>query len=713
MTGPIGGAIDPVGVAYAEVRFRGDKAPKDVARILDDAGDEGNVEMAQIGDKWGETLDKHMMRSTKSTGRDVARGITSGIEREGVRVTRETIRFDRNGNIGQRWVTLAAEEVEKAVDSGPAGTAVRKAGEAFTSAIGAGFNVSGRSSLIAFLIPLIGVIVELVGAAVQGAAALSALLFLIPNLVFAVGLQAGVLLLAFDGIGQAITGAFAAKNIDEFNKALENLTPSARDFVGQIVVLRDTFKALQQIAQEGFFKALGDTLLNTFKEGSPIISSLGRNIGPVAESLGRLVSTLIGFFNDPAFINFVDWIVPQITTWLDKFGPAMITFLTGLSNLGVAILPFFVWFGNVVNDALAGFGGWLDDLSHNTDFLSWLDDVKGDLSDLWDLLKSAGRLVMAFFSSLNSATAENGGFIKALTEQLDILTEFFKSPLGEGFLRGLISLAVVLSQMFIGLVVIIGLVFVAFEGLRMAAVDLFHAVGTFFEKIGEAWTSTWSNAGEVLSAFGTAAVATLTTFGDNAVGIFTQFRDNVITYFTNARDEIVNNFQNAIDSVGNFFQSLPTIISDAVGDLSGTLWNAGSNLVQGLINGALSKLGPLRGAFSYLMQNGVLSFLPHSPAKEGPLSGEGDPMIAGATIVQRIATGMQMEAPSLADASAVATSNVLVGSGAVQMNFYGPAPTAAQATGIGAAAGGSLADVLAKRNARLAIRSIGAAAATA
>ena len=82
-------------------------------------------------------------------------------------------------------------------------------------------------------------------------------------------------------------------------------------------------------------------------------------------------------------------------------------------------------------------------------------------------------------------------------------------------------------------------------------------------------------------------------------------------------------------------------------------------------------------------------------------------MIAGATIVQRIATGMEMEAPGLRDASSMATSNVLVGAGAVQMNFYGQTPTTAQASGIGADAGNSLAATIAQRNARLAVRSLG------
>ena len=700
MTTPGGGSVGPgdsVGVVYASVRFTGDKAPSDVARILDDASDDGNAEMEDIGDKWGETLDSHLKSSTKNTGRDVARGITAGIDREGVKVTRESIDFDRN--TGHRIVGELLDDVADALKDEQGSSAFKKIGEAFTTAIGAGFNVSGRSSLIGFLIPVIGIIVEVVGAALEGVAALTAALFVIPNLVFAIGLQAGVLMLAFQGIGEAIPKAFAAKNLEEFNKALEGLTPAAKDFVGQIILLRDSFKPLQQLAQEGFFTGLGDALLKAFGGNAPFIQTLSVSIGPLAESLGRLAGTLVNFLNDPAFNRFVLWIIPQITTWLDKFGPSMTEFLVGLSELGFALLPFFVWFGQVVNDALSGIGEWFTDLANSKGFLEWLEEAKGDLGDVWDLLKQAGALIKAFFTSLDEAGDENGGFIKALTEQLLFLTEFFKSPLGEGAIRGLISVAVVLSQIFTGLLIVIGLLLVAFEGVRMAVVDFGHWLGGLGDYV--------TTLDDKFKAFFTGIFNSLINFGNWGAMAFQNFRDKAVQSIIDAKNQIVGNFENAINSIGNFFSSLPSRISNAVGDLYGLLWSAGGRLIQGLIDGALSKIGPLRSAFSWLMQSGVHNFLPHSPAKEGPLSGEGDPMIAGATIVQRIATGMEMEAPGLRDASSMATSNVLVGAGAVQMNFYGQTPTTAQASGIGAAAGNSLAATIAQRNARLAVRSLG------
>lgn len=707
MTGPVGGALDPVGVAYADIRFRGDKAPKDVSRILDNASDEGNDEMEDIGDKWGDTLDKHLKTSTKNTGRDVARGISAGIEREGLRVTRETIEFDRDGNIGRRWVTSAVDSVTKAIKDEEGSGAFKKVGEAFTSAVGAGFNVSGRSPLIFLLIPLVGIIGELIGAAVQAAGALSALLFIIPNLVFAIGAEAGVLILAFQGIGEAISGAFAATNAEELQKALEGLTPAAQEFVKQLLPMKDLFNQLQDIAQQGFFAEFGNILQRVFNANSPFFLTLAANIGPLAESLGRLARTLVGFLNDPAFLRFVSWIIPQITTWLDKFGPSMLSFLNGLSNIGFALLPLFVWFGDVVNNALSDFGGWLADLSTDQDFLNWLEEVKGDLAGVWEVLKQAGRFLFIFTKQLNSAGGDK--LVSDLATQLKVLANFLGSEAGLKAIEGMIHTIQVLSFLFTIFVLDVLFFFTSLEiALEWLKNTAWPAITGFFTGIADAWNNTWGGAEETFTSFGTNISGAITAFKDGAIATFTQFRDDVIFHFTNARDNIVNAFHQAIDNVRNFFSNLPTTIANAVGDLYGTLRNAGANLIAGLINGALSMLGPLRGAFSWLMQNGVLSFLPHSPAKEGPLSGEGDPMIAGATIVERIATGMEMEAPQLGAASAVATSNVLLGTGAVQMNFYGQTPTNAQAGGLGAAAGNSLATTLAQRNTRLAIRSIGA-----
>ena len=81
----------------------------------------------------------------------------------------------------------------------------RKVGLAFGDAFAAGFGVSGRSALIPFIVVLVGAIVALVVAAIQAVNALIAVLTTIPAVLLAIGLQVGVVVLAFQGMGTAIS----------------------------------------------------------------------------------------------------------------------------------------------------------------------------------------------------------------------------------------------------------------------------------------------------------------------------------------------------------------------------------------------------------------------------------------------------------------------------------------------------------------------------
>jgi len=80
------------------------------------------------------------------------------------------------------------------------------------------------------------------------------------------------------------------------------------------------------------------------------------------------------------------------------------------------------------------------------------------------------------------------------------------------------------------------------------------------------------------------------------------------------------------------------------------LWDAGKNLVNGLINGIKSALGGLWNTVSGIASK-VRNFFPFSPAKEGPLSGEGSPEKSGAKIATMLASGMSSGMGAVRDAS--------------------------------------------------------------
>ena len=198
------------------------------------------------------------------------------------------------------------------------------------------------------------------------------------------------------------------------------------------------------------------------------------------------------------------------------------------------------------------------------------------------------------------------------------------------------------------------------------------------------------------------------------VGFFTGFRDRAIAIFVglvNWVRGLPGRFMSALASLGGlllglaaramgqfrtgvtnganamlaFVRGLPGRILRGLGNLGNLLFNAGKNILRGLVRGIKSvAMAPVNAVKDVVGK--VRNFLPFSPAKEGPLSGKGSPEIAGATLVQMIADGMQSEVGDLARMAERAAAAALPGLLDPQFNggaTFGSFDTPAGANGRG------------------------------
>jgi hypothetical protein len=690
---------EPIGEVRVEVRGDTSKVDPDIERGLKAAAKDADHDLKNIGHDWGNTLGDALGDELGNHGPDFARSIKGAFAKEKVSVPIHP-EADTDRNVIRQWTEEVGNALRREVVSsggnsnGPFG----RVGAAISDAIGAGFNISGKSPLIAFLVPLVGFIGELIVGAIQAANALVAVLLTIPSLIGAIILQAGVLFLAFHGLGDAITNAFAAKNPQELQKAIQGLVPEAQNFVKSLLPIKDIFEALSRVAQTGFFGAFGNSIevaQKAFAKWAP------SSVQAISEALGDLGRTVVTFFADPVFLRFIETLVPATVKWIQTFGPALNDFLVGLANLGTAIQPFLDWVGQGLNDALSTFGKYLTNLSNDKDFLAWLEDMKSTLSAFGDVLKSALGLIVSLTEAVDKAGGKEA--LKEIAAQLTVLAGVLSSEVGTKGLEGIINSLEFLSATLVGLVIVVLFLSASLQAFFTWLIDkAFPAIGNFFSNtlpeffttVGHAIMEFFTSVGEVVSDVVKAIGG---FFGD--VGAF------ILTKLFEITGWVAVHVANWIQAVIDFFKGIPTKVKDAVGNLIDTLYEAGKNLIQGLINGALSKLGPLGTAMSQVAGT-IAKYIPHSPAEEGPLSGKGDPLIAGQTIVDRLAAGIEMESPQLSAAMGSATSNIVFGPNSVNANFYGALPTQQQALATGSAVGQGVSQVLAARDTRLAVRTM-------
>lgn len=129
-----------------------------------------------------------------------------------------------------------------------------------------------------------------------------------------------------------------------------------------------------------------------------------------------------------------------------------------------------------------------------------------------------------------------------------------------------------------------------------------------------------------------------------------------------------------IKDLWNWIVSIPDKIRDMGEAFGGLLKSAGRSLIDGLIAGMKEKMNDLKSMLQVIAAT-ISAFLPHSPAKRGPLSGSGSPFKSGQAISNMLASGMLDKLGILnAATTTVATAASPFGS-ASPSDFGSPPPT--------------------------------------
>lgn len=678
-----------LGDAWVDVHANTDPFEREAERGIRKGAKDAEDDFKEVGEEIGETITDSMGKEFKESGPKLARSIEDGIKKRKVR-TKVTVEVDKDNNVVRRWVSTITDEVEEAfTKSTTPGGPFSRIGTGIADAIGAGFNVSGKSPLIVFLIPLLGAVVGLVLAAVQAVGALVAILIVIPALIGAIALEVGVVMLAFEGVGKAIKGAFAAKNTKELQEALKGLTPAAQEFVKGLLPLKQFFSDLRKLAQENFFKELRDVIPKIAHALGP---SFFKGFAALSAQMGRLFRHIGLFLASPIFVDFIKDLFPATIRFLRIFGPGFVAFLSGLIEMVDAALPFLTSLGEIITGNLMSLGVMFSDIAKDPAFQLWLDDMRNTLESTFELLGQIIAFLGVFMAQLNASGGQ--ALIDSLVNAVGLLSFFFASGVGQKAMEGLVDIAIISIKAFTGFIIILASIFALLE-----------VIGEYFK-----------------NDFIPNLVTGLLAIGDGIINIgqfFWWLLTKIVEFYNNATRTVSGVGKSVADTfirmraavIAAVVQILTQIISirgrilAAVAGFGSLLFNAGRNIILGLVNGIKSLFNYLVSTMGWLAQT-VRSYWPFSPAKTGPLSGRGDPKFAGQKIIQRIAEGMRMEAPELRSSSVEATSNITFGPNSIRVGFEGVVPTPQQAATTGSAVGTGILDQLAARNTRLAVRTM-------
>lgn len=146
---------------------------------------------------------------------------------------------------------------------------------------------------------------------------------------------------ANDNLADAITAVQdAAKSggVDEYQKALDKLSPSAQDLVTKLFGLKGRFDDLKKSVQERLFSGLADDVVNLAEVNLP---TLDKGLGNIAGGLNGVAKQVISAFAAPDAVEKFGIVFDRVGEMLDKMGPGFFALVGVFKNLSTVGSEFF------------------------------------------------------------------------------------------------------------------------------------------------------------------------------------------------------------------------------------------------------------------------------------------------------------------------------------------------------------------------------------
>ncbi len=514
------------------------RASKSIQRNLDKIAESGDVTALEI-----EAAMTHAARAITDEYQQMARHVDAAFDK----VTRSAV---ESAVVSEAAVTLSENlsEVQTQVSGLAAG--LQKLGGALGSA--------GPGMLI-----LVGAVLLLLPAVIALAAALTELIGLVGILPAGIGLLVTAiipLVVAFQNFGDALS-AIASGDVKKINEALKKLSPSARAVAREFEKLQPVFKSFQRSVQENFFQPLkGDLTLIVTK----LFPTLRRGFGNIASAFGELTDKFLVFLSKPAQVKAIGQLLQTTTRFIRGFMDAGTALFKGFLDAANAMGPTLVKLGGAISNIVKTFGEWLSRVSKSGQLKKWFDDGLRVAGELWELLKSLGRLLGTIFGSFETSGED---VIQTLTDVINKMNEFFKSAEGQKALERAVKAVKAFND---ALEFAVGAI-IFFDEKGTQLVTAIKNIVTWADNLYQAF---YGGIAAALNAVGEGVVAIIGWFGSiipKIGGFLTKLPGYVVGFFKTMADGVLVQIGIWLGLIIAAVTRLPGMIVNAVQALPGML----------------------------------------------------------------------------------------------------------------------------------------------
>lgn len=443
--------------------------------------------------------------------------------------------------------------------------------------------------------------------------------------------------------GQGFSEAFGGTedinvSIRTFGESLKDFGPAAKDLGASVGNVAKGFQTLRPIILP-IVNALAEVLrIVTSLNGAGVLIALSlilNKIGISFATQGRVISAFGGALRNAVsaagrarifsgLATAIRVVVVAIGALVGAVGgiAAAIIVIVALAAAFVAALFIFPEFRKKVMEVVEAVGGAL--VSAFQAVVGFFQQLPGKVMGFITPFVTA---VITFFQQLP------GKIINAIITLPGLLIEFFLTGLG----TVLAAIITFVGEIIVFFITLPGKIIDAVSSLVSLLVDFFTGV---FETVSNAVTTGI-----------TAVVGFFTALPGKIVAGLKALPGALATAASDAFIRFKSAVTTGIDTVLGLVGEVPGKIKGLLSDAGDILFQAGRNIIKGLIRGIEAMVEKVGGAISKVTKK-IADALPGSPVKEGPLSGGHQPWMLGEKVSDMIATGIRAGVPAVRKATA-------------------------------------------------------------
>lgn len=341
-----------------------------------------------------------------------------------------TIELEYNGRREARQAERDMERIERQANDTDG--EVRRLGEGFRTFLGGLGRTGGMAALGGSFVSAAAGAANLaiqVAGIVPQLASLVSLSAALPGLYAGMAVSAGVLKASFAGMSDVMEAAFDPKKAAQFNEALKELSPNARDFALAVKEAVEPLKEVQQGIQDAFFSNNLERFVPQLVSG---LQQLSPELEGLAADFGRFAGEVVRVGLEADSLEFLSNVIITVRDNVSKLEAAIEPVISGLRNVGFVGLPLMDRLGNAVLDVGVRFGDWLTEISNDGRLEGWIETAMTTLRTLGGLVSNVGVIFREIFQAAGDTS---GGLLNTLEKITGEFAAFLSSAEGGEAIR--------------------------------------------------------------------------------------------------------------------------------------------------------------------------------------------------------------------------------------------------------------------------------------